>query len=412
MSNISEFDARWHSWLLSGALALAFALFLKPDASATLGFLGLPPMFSSSTWAVIVTALAMVGVFIYMRRVGLDLFGGLATGFAAVVFLSTMYNMGDLALWAIRIIPCVSAVLVVAAFAGDYDRNLLQGMFIAASFYLVCNLVFLLQNSQIVQIDAFESLFFGYRNVTFRVAIPAIVCSALLDALDGRRFSIRTVSVYILSVFETLVGYSATSACALAVIGVVLLLIRWKRIRPWLNGGTYVVAYLAVFFGVVVLRMQDTFSSIIEGVLNRSITFTGRTFIWDKVFQLLDVAHLVKGYGISYMDNAIVLNGVTYSHAHNELLHVALLGGIGAVLLFAIMVILAVRALYLRRGELSSALISAALLGFMVIGLFEVVCYPGAFYFLALAYYRLGGERLHFGREHRRFSVFRLSNRS
>lgn len=383
--------ANWQSRMMTGVLSLMFVIMLKPNVGATLSFFELAPLFSRPMWYTILVAVSIGILFIYMRRVGVDLFGGIAMGFGAVVFLSTIYSTGDLSWWAMQIAPCVAAVLVVAAFARQYGRNLLQGMFIASSFYLICNLVFLLQQPDLLRFDAYEELFFGYRNITFRIAIPAIICSALLDVCDGKRFSVRTATVYCLSLLEILAGYSATSASALLLMGLVMLLIQAKRTRPLFNGAVYVVMYLVIFLAVIVFRLQDKLSFVIENLLGRTVTFTGRTFIWDNVFQLLDLSHLIKGYGMSYMDNAIVVNGVTYQHAHNELLHIILLGGIGALLFFSLLIFLAVRKLYQHRRDLFSALLSTALLGFAIIGLFEVVCYPGSFFLLALSYYQMNG---------------------
>lgn len=387
MSVASWVRDRWKSWLLTGCVALVFALMLKPDAPVTLAFFGLPPLFSQSTWNVIIVALALVGLLVYMRKVGLDVFGGCAVGFVAIIFLSTMYNNGDLALWATQLLPCLFAVLIVAALAREYGRNLLQGMFIAASFYLVCNLVFLLRQSEIISFNAMDDLFTGYRNGTFHTAIPAFGCSILLDARSGKRFSIRSLTVYLLALFEMIVGYSATSVCAFAFLGFIVFLVQFRRVRSLLNGAVLASTYIALFMGLVILRVQDGLGFFIEGVLGRSLTFTGRTAIWDRALELLTGNALVAGYGMPYNLTVMTSGGERAFYAHNDFLHIGLLGGVGALAIIVVLIVLAARGLFLCRREIGAAYVSAILFAFAIIGLMESVLCVGAAFFLAVAYY-------------------------
>lgn len=387
MSVASWLEDRWGSWLLTGCLTLVFALMLKPDVPATLAFFGLPPLFSQSTWNVIIVALALMGLLVYMRKVGLDAFGGCAVGFAAIIFLSTMYNNGDLVLWATQLLPCLFAVLIVAALAREHGRNLLQGMFIAASFYLVCNLVFLLRQPEIISFNAVDDLFTGYRNSTFHMAIPAFGCSILLDAKNGKRFSIRSLTVYLLALFEMIVGYSATSVCAFAFLGLIVFIVQFRRVRSLLNGAVLASTYITLFMGLVILRVQNGLGFFIEGVLGRNLTFTGRTAIWDRALELLTGNALVAGYGMPYNLTVMTSGGEKAFYAHNDFLHIGLLGGVGALAIIIVLIVLAARRLFLCRREIGAAYVSAILFAFAIIGLMESVLCVGSAFFLAVAYY-------------------------
>lgn len=385
VARLLDLKVAWRSWALTGALSLLFAVFLKPDIQETLGFFYLPALFSQHTWSVAVVACASIPFFLYMKRVGLDLFGGLAAALFFIVFLSTMYNKGNLSSWAVELSPCLASALLVAALGKDHSRNLLQGMLIASSVYLICNLAFIFRELESLTFGALEFLFFGYRNATFHIAIPAFVCSILLDAMDGKKCTLRSIVIYALALFELLVGYSATSAFAFVVLGVLALLVQFNKLRPFINGVSVGVAYGLMFFGVVIFRLQDKFGFLIE-MMGRSLTFTGRTFIWDEAIGLINGSAAITGYGKSY---SLSVNGAAY-YAHNDILHILMMAGVVGLAILVVLIVLADKRLYVCRRSLPTAYMSAALLSLALIGLFESVLCPAGAFLLAFAYYGIG----------------------
>ena len=378
------------SWVITGALSCAFLVLLKPTLTHTFEFLNIPLSYSQSTCNTLVFLIGIVFICIYARRIGIDLFGGCAIALVGAVGLSTMFNQGDMSVWVNDWIPCLAVALVVGALAKTRPRELLRSFFFACTFYVLCNLVYILQVFGGFQFDVTENLFYSYRTATWRIAIPASVCSVLLDNMDGRCFSVRSGTVFLVCFAELLVGYTATSALAFVILGVLVALVQLKVVRRILNGVVYLAGYLAAFVSIVILRLQEHLGFIIEGVLHRSLTFTGRTAIWDVSMQLLGNSHLFTGYGASYVWNAIVVDGQVFKHAHNELLHVLLAGG--AIALVALLAMMAIAALQLFRSRrlLSSAVLAAGLGCLLLIGLVEELTYPAFFFLLALAAYSIG----------------------
>lgn len=373
----------WKSWVLTGILCLIFMVFLKQDIRNTLIFFDLPTFFSQDSWNVIVIAFALAPVFLYMRYIGLDLFGGLVMGLFFITFLSTMYNKGNLSSWALDLFPCLASAWLVAALCKEYSRNLLQGLFIASSIYLLCNLIYIFRDLEVIAFGATDYLFYGYRNATFHIAIPAFACSVLLDNMDGKKCTLRSVTVYALAMFELLVGYSATSTFAFVVFGGLVLLVQFEKFRPLVNGATIGIAYVLMFIGVVVLRLQDKFSFLIE-MMGRSLTFTDRTLIWDEAIKLLNDPAVLTGYGKSY---ELIVNKAVF-YAHNDVLHILLMAGVGGLLILVAIVAMADRGLFICRREVAAAYLSSALFALALIGLFESVLCPAAAFLVAFAYYR------------------------
>lgn len=376
------------SWAFSAFTFFILLFFLKPNVPETLEYFGLSSPVSLVTWQVLLVALSCGLMAFYFRVVGLDLFGGLVLALFVIIALATISNRGDMTSWILDSFPCMALALFVgASWKTGHAEQLLKGAMLASTFYLAANLVLFLLGGQLFSADPVNDLFYGYRNITFRIAIPAFSCSLVLDSMHRDRPSVRSWFIFALSLAEMLVAYSATSVCGMVVMGILVLLSRFGRLRSFFNGLTGLCFYLVAFLGIVVFRVQDYAAPIIENVLGRSATLTGRTFIWDEVFRLLDGVHWIKGYGESYIWNALVVNNELFMHAHNEFLHVFMLGGVAGAAVFVALVALVARQLFRCRRSFGGACLSATLFAYLVIGLAEITLFPGAFFLLAAMYY-------------------------
>lgn len=378
--------SRSFSRFLAFLLALSFALLMKPDVSNTLEQFGLTQVPPRIIWDVAVIVIAIAMIVPYVLRIRIDLFGGLSILLAGSILFSTVCNGQQLDYWAIYVLPCAAVSMLVVALSMNYARELLWGMLCASLFYLIGNLVFIALDFAMGEAGVQNYMFYGYRNTTFQIALPAFACSLLLDAGSGKRWSARTGLIFAAALFEVLVGYSATSAFALIVAGCVSPLVLCTPARRWLNGLTVLAGYLASFAGVVLLRLQQAGSFFFEGILGRDVTFTGRTVIWDRALESLGGVHLLVGRGTAY---ALKVEDTLY-YAHNDFLHVTLMGGLGALVAQLALLVLTFRRLFARRDELLSACYVLSLLPFLVIALTESVFCPGFYFLLSMAYSQVG----------------------
>ena len=97
--------------------------------------------------------------------------------------------------------------------------------------------------------------------------------------------------------------------------------------------------YILIFFAIIIYRLQEVLlGDFITNTLNKSLTFTGRTYIWDFVLNIIrDSWFLGFGRGTD-----IIGQNFSYaSEAHNGFLEVLLYtGAIG--LIFFVMILLKV----------------------------------------------------------------------
>lgn len=385
----------WAETAIFLALTVCFLFFIKPWVNSAIEPLRMSWLPSDRVSLACMVLFAVGAVIAFGLRRRIDMFCLCVTALCGLILVSTVYNEGDVLVVVTDWLPCLATVMVVALNIERRPRSLVGAFFAACMFYLLMNLYCLLRSSYLIGFDSLSDLFFGYRNVTFRVAIPAFACSLVLDALGGKRGSVRTATVYVLCVFELAVAYSATAMCAFALMGVLWMALRFDGKGRILNAVTYVGGYCALFLGLVVMRVQNMLGFIIEPVLQRSVTFTGRTEIWDGAFQhIFSGSHFLTGYGTGYIRSLLSASGMVQKHAHNDLLDVFLLGGIGAALSLVAMIMLVVRNLYCGRASRLAASLSIGLAGFLLTSLVEVSMCAGLCFILAFSfYYNFRGDK-------------------
>lgn len=373
---------------VTSCLILLVAPFFQPDTA----FLwGVPHIVGIYFYARTLSMAAIFTLFIcFARR---DIFSLLALALSFIVLVSCAINEGDLRFWFDDWAMITSAVLLVAWGSRRHLKELLWAVMVVATVLSVCDIVsyFLfpagIYGPEETRLDHF---FFGHRNAIFNLVIPAAGCSLLLDALNAKRVSPRPIVLALMGLFQVFWNYSATTSVAMIFIIALVVLFQWRMPRRLLNGLTVAVGGVGVFLVLVIFRLQDACAVFITQVLGRSVTFTGRTYVWDRAIDLAaqEPLHTLLGFGPGA--NAVDLlsfNGLTYYHTHNEVLWLWFTGGIMALVVALAMVALVVKSLYQTRASYVTAVLVAVTSGLAVILLMEIsegFCTP---FFLALAYY-------------------------
>lgn len=387
-------------------LFFAFVVLMKPVPSYVLGYFGIVGI--SFKMDLLILSVVMVTVFVcagvkVARERRADPFLIALTVLVGIVFVSSLLFPGEgefgtivrgellpgpaVLSWYIDWMPLVSTVLIVYAFHADYPKDLVWSFFLACLCFLFFNF-HLLGLQGISGFGKAENLFFGYRNVIFRVTIPAFACSLIIACGRSRIWALLPISVYLACLYQTLVAYSATSLCAFLAMGLLSVTMFWKGCRKFLNAATYGVAYIIAFVAIVILRLHNGLNSLLGPVFQKNFsTFTGRTYIWDAAFEHLQGSRLLTGYGMDSIYHVLDVNGRFFKHAHNEILNILLEGGVFALAALVVLFALSCSVLYKRRNAASSAAFAVGLAGFLVIALTEVGVCCGLFFLLSMSYY-------------------------
>lgn len=143
-----------------------------------------------------------------------------------------------------------------------------------------------------------------------------------------------------------------------------------KRTRIF-NYYTYWSIHIVFFVFIIVLKFQNLFKWLIDGVLQKWRSLELRMDLWDRTIKLIFDAPIF-GHGIKTVLERQIENGFNFAmHAHNQLLETLYLGGVVNLVLLIIIIVTTGRRLYKHRNLRSSMIISIAFLGWCVATLVE-----------------------------------------
>lgn len=329
-------------------------------------------------------------LFVLVGRRGI--FAYLATAVIALVLTSTIMFDGNTGRWFVYWLPSAIMALLVASTCRHFYRELLLAVLLVTFVMEAVNFASVLLFPEGMwttdKVAEGGNYFFDHRNNAYKLLIPMILCSFLLDRLNGKRIGVRTVLLMLLSFAQVVLALSVTSTVALTLFILFLLIVQLKCARGFLNGINFLFASILTSLLVVGLRIQDMFGFFVEGVLRKEVTFTGRTYIWDKTFELFrGVRHTLFGYGVSGYKH-LSINGQPYPHAHNEFLDLWLNGGLAALIIFLCALGVLAWSLFKMRHNWEIAVITAAIGAYYVIGLAEPIICSSFLFVAALGFYR------------------------
>jgi O-antigen ligase len=210
----------------------------------------------------------------------------------------------------------------------------------------------------------------GIDNLLAPVLIPYMFLVALRSTMQSGDLDWVAYVMIGVSSLTLLLVWSATGLMGLAVALVFLLFFYQRRWQTLFNGVTSMAAGFGLFFSVVLFRLQNLFSFLIEGVLHKGLSFTGRTDIWDTAISLF-LASPFLGYGYAQSGKVYRLRKGKYYHAHNVFLELLMEGGVFALLCFLLMLGFSANQLMRHRKHPYACLISAGIMAAAVMTTME-----------------------------------------
>lgn len=208
------------------------------------------------------------------------------------------------------------------------------------TFLVVVNLITMLAFPHGMYVDDnWQNYFLGYDNGHIVVFMPALLL-AERDAFFRKKNTlliINFVCIYI-SVF---ICRSGATLSAMAVLLVLLIAIRFQLFRRlFVNGKFVLAAVAAVFIFIVILRGQEVFAPLVTKYLGKDLTFTGRTFLWDKAFEIIR-KYFWFGEGDSSAVNTstFTLHTQQLAYAHNEILDILVRSGVIGLVLYMVCIV-------------------------------------------------------------------------
>lgn len=212
----------------------------------------------------------------------------------------------------------------------------------------------------------------GYDNKHIITILPGLMLTLIYSLYYGKGLKIRSIFLIIISCLSIVKNFSATSVLAivLMVIFIVFRNMKFENTKIF-NIYNYIITYVVLFFTIIIFRLQEIFSYLIVKVFHKSLTFTGRTNIWDKTIDLIKQKPII-GYGVeNSTTRAEKIDFANATHAHNTILEILYKGGFIALIIYIYIIIIVAKQLNKYRDSMVSKIISVAIFVFFIMMLVE-----------------------------------------
>lgn len=182
--------------------------------------------------------------------------------------------------------------------------------------------------------------FLGGDNTSIRLYLASILFYFLNNYIETGKVKIPVLPLLNLFVFSMLRDIGGGKVSFLLVtMGFVYL--RFAKKMPQKIIKYIMIINIVLFLMLVVFNKMSIFSFIIVNVLNRNLTLTDRTVIWEVTINQI-IRKPIFGYGfIDGLKFQQLLPGITGINAHNTYLMILFNGGVIALSLFIYIFILA-----------------------------------------------------------------------
>ena len=307
----------------------------------------------------------------------------LICSFFAIIVFSTIYNGGNL-------VACLETEGIMLAACLFFDlwlqkspETLLKSSFVFdLVIYINLATLFLYPNGMYASKNYRSNWFLGFNNTFIRVIIPGICMSLLYSYKMYGKMTIRTKLLILASFITVFKVRSATSILGLAFFCLLFFLVSkfdYKRILRFINLYTGTAALIVVAILIVLQNKIHIFSFLIETVLHKDLSMTGRTAIWSRSLECF-LEHPIIGYGyLQDVDYQVMLNYRLATHPHNFWLYQLITGG--CVLLADLILIIRKSAQKLKSSHtIYSKIIMCGLLSFFLMGISESLVSTNVFW--------------------------------
>lgn len=324
-----------------------------------------------------------VMTFIYMRHPFMSLFEMAAFLYCFTLIGFTLLNGTDInnAIYQ-SVIICL--LLLLFNFYEEKIPLLLKSLTFGFSVCIYANLLIILLFPEWIFAteDTFDSFLLGsnYNQMGCRF-ITGIMCSMLCIKYN-KLWLVNTVLLFLTSMF-TLGFVGSMTSLSTILLFVVLSIIPSKSVQKISFIGLFVLYLLFHFFVVFSgegLHNNELATYIVEDVLGKDITFTGRTSMWDSALRVIGQSP-IWGYGFVDKDWYLANMSTFAIGPHNFILANLIYGGIILLFIFIAMTVFALRRLQKESGRMAVILLLCIMSLFFMMT-FEV--YPTFFIVLLL----------------------------
>lgn len=304
--------------------------------------------------------------------------------FFGVLFLISVFKCGDVVTYIFQSGRSLALFILFYYSIRDYCITFLKTLSQYLSVLVILNLIVkIICPNGIVTANYNAYGFLDIKNQLAPILILTITVVLLTSYVIYQKFTTYSLAIVAVCYINMLLVWSGTGIVALTVFIALLLFSRFKKWQSFFHIWTYLLIYLVVFLNIVIYQNQIRFAFVIENILHKSITFTGRTFLWTQAITKIK-NNLLWGVGVQKHNEYFKLWGSIFS-SHNQFLQFAVEGGLVTIAFFVLAIIICSVFLYRYRHHIVGKILSAAVFASLVSILTEVIGYvPYLFAILAI----------------------------
>lgn len=216
--------------------------------------------------------------------------------------------------------------------------------------------------SQYGRFVARQNYFLGFYNNHTQYFIPALLFAFLYLYYTGKK--LRTYSL-VLAIYVSAIRVWS-GGVMLALSAMVIAYILSKSLRKFFNYFQYWMLHIFFFIFIIIFKVQYLFKWLIDDLLGKWNSMTGRMTLWDAQIEII-----VKALWFGHGRQSALFRGYECGiywggHAHNMLLEILYQGGLVYLILFVNLVFITGKELYKCTNKKKLRIIETAFCGWCV----------------------------------------------
>ena len=229
--------------------------------------------------------------------------------------------------------------------------------------------------------------FMGYDNYSAEILVIGLGTVFLNSYINKNKIGMIPILTSLLMLYSYFTTQPATALSAL-IVELVLIICAFtigkKKELKFINYKLFLAIWIILFLALIVFQVQDLFAWLIVDTMNKDLTFTGRTFIWERCFDYFASSPII-GNGVVNFNLRTALVGIY--HAHSTILNVLIEGGIIGIIAYFSMLICAGKSLTKCKDKNIKHLISIMFIAIFTLKLMDVFKADSIFYVLLIVSY-------------------------
>ncbi len=336
-------------------------------------------------------AVALIATIIYLKKGKISKFVLGLLCYNLVIIIATKLNSsyGRIDTAVNNAISVIAICLIIELELRKEPKRIINQLLFIFEILIYANFISMIIYPNGLYSDALyaNNWLLGYDNKHIITILPGMMLTLIYSSYYGKKLKVRSKFLIVISLISIIRNFSATSVLAI-VIMIAFVIFRNTIFEFFfiLNIYNYIITYITLFFTIIIFRLQEIFRYLIVEILHKSLSFTGRTGIWDKTMELIKQKAII-GYGVENSTvRAAKMNFANATHAHNTILEILYKGGFLALAIYLYIIFIVAKQLNKFRDTMPSKIISITIFVFFVMMLTEARDVTNFYIILLLGY--------------------------